>query len=84
MRGKFEIKMHKHRVIESPGKSGSLSFVFPLTSISILQTLGAFVCRLRLNSRSMHRDSKNIEQLAPISASDGVTAAVFQDRGIKR
>lgn len=34
----------------------------------------------------MHRLSENIEQLFPIRADDddGVAAAVFQDRGIKR
>lgn len=62
-----------------PGKRISC-LSFPLTSVSNLPR-----CRLRLSSRSMHQDrlSRNIEQLAPISASDSVTAAVFQDRGIK-
>lgn len=45
------------------------------------------VRRYYLSSRSMHQDrlSRNIEQLFPISSSEeDVTAAVFQDRGIKR
>lgn len=73
MESPCEVKMPEH-----PLRRGKRISFPPIFGLGFFFSIG-------LSSRSMRQDldipRRNIEQLSPIS--DGVTAAVFQDRGIK-